>query len=87
MMRTPFSLAKLNLADTSLPRRDCREIVKLELDQDHPDDRAKLARIAAWLESEMAPGTWRQWTNPTRDCWSFGFADPVLAVQFRLIFG
>lgn len=88
-MRTPFQITKLLTIplDTSLPLSECREFVEFDLDQDDPHDRAKLAQFAAWLALEAAPGTWRQWTNPLRNRSSFGFADPVLAVQFKLTFG
>lgn len=86
-MRTPFNLTKLNFVDTTLPRSQCREIVKFKLNQDDPADRATLEEIASWLTSEVPPGAWRRDTNALRNCWSFGFADPVLAVQFKLTFG
>lgn len=86
-MRALIDLGRSMRPHTSLSLDECSDVVEFDLDQDNQDDRAELEEIAAWLDSELASGTWRRWTNPLRNRWFFGFSDPVNAVHFKLVFG
>lgn len=59
--------------------------IRLILDPADAPDHQKLCEIEEWL-LDLPEGTWGRWADPERICWSFVFADEVVAVHFTLTF-
>ena len=59
--------------------------VRLILDCSDAHDHQTLRDVEEWL-LDLQEGTWGRWADPERICWSFVFANDVVAVQFKLTF-